>query len=149
MWALAGDQSNPINLLIQVKAAWAKMLVIGFGVPALIRSKLFGEGPSAAGPSALYDWARGKVLYSINHKSGLIKTHLTTELTKKYRSNAKFPNDLIRFVLGYIQPFYGKSELDALERDLNSLAGKGDLSALIRMAIDWTSIRAVEEWAAN
>ncbi len=51
--------------------------------------------------------------------------------------------------LGYIQPFYGKSELDALERDLNSLAGKGDLSALIRMAIDWTSIRAVEEWAAN
>src|SRR5713101_2398419 len=50
LWALAGDQSNPINLLIQVKAAWAKMLVIGFGVPALIRSKLFGEGPSAAGP---------------------------------------------------------------------------------------------------
>lgn len=65
LWALVGDQSNPINLLIQVKAGWVKMLVIGFGVPALIRSKLFGEGSSAAGPSRLYDWVRGKVLLAL------------------------------------------------------------------------------------
>lgn len=88
-------------------------------------------------------------LYSINHKSGLIKSRLTAELARKNQSSATFPDDLIKFVLAYVQPFYSKNDYDALEREMNLLARKEDLSAMSRLAIDSTGISAVEEWAAS
>lgn len=148
LWALEGDPSNPINVVIQVKSAWAKTVMIGFGVPFLIRSKLFGEGPSAAGPSALYDWAREKVLYGIHLKSGLIKEQLAVELSERYRDDTTFPDRLITFALEHVRPFYTTTELDALARDMNRVARKGNLNALIRMAIDSTSIGAIEKLAS-
>lgn len=154
-WALATDSASVVNKIIQVDSPWAKMLVVGFAVPLLLRSKLFsfGEGQNAAGPAFAYDWMRLKVLYSINQQSAEKKDELAKQLAGRHAGTANCPQQLKGFVDDYVQPFLTQSQKDTLQREFDAIQGRyagvdrlseEHLRALIRWAIDDTDIRYIQ-----
>ena len=117
-WALATGSESPINKTIQVQSPWVKMIIIGFGVPLLVRSKLFsfGENQTAAGPPLVYDWLRLKTFVSIHLKSGKKKDQITDKYAASLAGRAGLDKRIKDWVDTSVQPFATtaqRAELDA------------------------------------
>ncbi len=108
VWALLTDPHSLINQVIQVDSAPAKMFVIGFGVPLLLRSKLFafGQDQTAAGPAIAYDWFRFKTLRSINEYSARVKNRLAERLAPTLAKNTGTPTRIKDLVDDYVRPLH-------------------------------------------
>jgi hypothetical protein len=118
IWARVSDRGSAINQVIQVEAPWAKMFVVGFGVPLLLRSKLFsfGQDQVAAGPAFVYDWLRLKALYSINTESARIKGEIATRLAGALVGRAGVPEKIKELVDDYVRPFASDGEKAQIRR---------------------------------
>ncbi|HMC30868.1 MAG TPA: hypothetical protein VKL99_08520 [Candidatus Angelobacter sp.] len=154
-WALSSAPDSPINKSIQVQNPWAKMFIIGFAVPLLVRSKLFsfGENQTAAGPALAYDWLRLKTFISIHVKSGDKKDRITDKYSARLAGRAGIDTQIKDWVDTYVKPFATsaqQAELDAeFARIQARYAGAAALSQdhiskLIRWAIDNAAINYVE-----
>ncbi len=153
IWALVSDRGSAINQVIQVEAPWVKMFVVGFGVPLLLRSKLFsfGQDQVAAGPAFVYDWLRLKPLYSINTESARIKGEIATRLAGALVGRAGVPEKIKELVDDYVRPFASARRLRSRRSSTRSRAGRRpgtpchpNTCALIRWAMDMTDIRYIE-----
>ena len=156
LWALWGDSNSLINKVIQVESPLAKMFVIGFGVPLIIRSKLFsfGEGQTAVGPALAYDWVRLKTLFSINMKSAAKKGQIAAQYAKSLAGGAGLPTTIKDWVDEYVRPFVSPSDQTQLDKEFDLIqarytgagaAGEDHLRTLIRWAMDNTSISYIED----
>lgn len=155
IWALLSDRGSAINQVIQVEPPWAKMFVVGFGVPLLLRSKLFsfGQDQVAAGPAFVYDWLRLKALYSINTESARIKGEIATRLAGALVGRASVPEKIKELVDDYVRPFASDGEKAQIQKEFDAIQsrqGAGNplspehLRHLVRWAMDMTDIRYIE-----
>jgi len=156
IWAIESDPKSLINNLVQVEHPAAKMIIIAFAVPLLLRSKLFsfGDNQTPAGPAVAYDWARVKVLYDINMRSAAVKDRLADQYAGTRAGAAGFPAQVKGFVDDDVRPFATPAEKDQLQREFDAIqashTGASVLSQehfrqLIRWAMDSTGIRYMKD----
>jgi hypothetical protein len=161
IWAIGSDADSVINSIVHVQSSAAKTAVISFGVPLILRSKLFsfGEEQTPAGPALAYDWARLKVLYDINMQSAIVKDQLSEQYASTFAARAPaakaaFPATVKTMVDNYVKPFATAAEKDQLEKEYAAItaahAGANALNEdhfreLVRWAIDSTKISYVRK----
>jgi len=160
IWALESDAESVINSLIHVASPAAKTAVIAFGVPLILRSKLFsfGEEQTPAGPALAYDWARLKVLYNINMRSAIVKDRLSEEYAtifagSGHAAKAAFPAKVKIIVDNYVAPFATAAEKDQLQKEYDAInaahvgadaLNEDHFRELIRWAMDSTQISYIK-----
>ncbi len=155
-WALTTGPDSPINKTLQVQSPWGKMIIIGFGVPLLVRSKLFsfGEDQTAAGPALVYDWLRLKTRVSIHLKAGKKKDEITDKYSVTLAGRVGLDKRIKDWVDDSVQPFATtaqRAELDAEFARIQAQYTGADfldqehLRKLIRWAIDNAGISYIED----
>jgi hypothetical protein len=155
LWSLSASPASPINKAIQVESPWSKMIVIGFGVPLLIRSKLFsfGENQKAAGPALVYDWFRQKMFQSIYLKTGDKKDRITERYASQLSGRAGLDTQIKDWVDTYLKLFATPAQQAELDQEFNRIQAryqgalalsKEHLSKLLRWAMDNTAIDYIE-----
>lgn len=154
--SLHTGENSVINKIIQVDSAWAKTIIVGLGVPSLLRSRLFGgnDGKKSVGIGSVYDWVRDKVLHSLNTYSARAKDRVARAYSARLATQAGLPDLLNQWVDDELRPFKDAKELAELmkEHDRYVARQKTDpgykqvdlLRDLIRWAMDNAGVGPIE-----
>ncbi len=163
-WSLSSPNDSTINKIIQVDSPFGKMVVIGFGVPLLIRSKLFsfGEEQTAAGPAIAYDWIRLKTLVAIHRHSLKRKQAIIDKYAQSFAgrgaTRAALVGSIRDFVNVFVNPFVTPSQQAQLDKEFANInasyTGANEFStdhfrALVRWSMDNTSIQHADGQLAS
>jgi hypothetical protein len=153
--SLTSNGSDPISKVIQVSDPWQKAIIIAFGVPMLIRSKLFtiGDEKQSVGVAFAYDYVRNKVLYGLANRVSDLKDKLALKFSKTI-TDADFPDRLKERVVEVRSKFVTAPELDSMIKqfdDIQKRYSSGGLSpryiqSLIRWASDYIGLAEIESW---
>jgi len=154
-WALSTGKDSPINKIIQAESMWGKTIVIGFGVPLLVRGKLFsfGENQTAAGPAFVYDWFRLKVFERIYWKSGEIKYQIIDQYGAQLAGRNGLDNDIKDWVDAYVGLLATPAQKAELDQEFARIQArytgatalsKEHISKLLRWALDTTAINHIQ-----
>jgi hypothetical protein len=159
-WSLSTPPDSLINKSIQLQNPWAKMFIIGFAVPLLVRSKLFsfGEDQTAAGPALAYDWLRRKTFISVHVKSGAKKEQITGKYAARLAGRAAIDTQIKDWVDDYVRPFATSAQQAELDAEFTRIQGRytgaaalsqDHVAKLIRWAMDSAAISYIEEKLAR
>lgn len=149
-WALFSPAESAINRALLVEDPWLKSLVVGLGVPSLLKSKLFGgNGSTPIGISSAYEWVRIKVLRSLNSYSSDFKDRIAEKYASKLQARQDLPELLREWVRDELTPFDAarmpeiEKEFEQYKERKSEWSDSRYLQKLIRWALDKAGIPAI------
>lgn len=162
LYAFSSNQSSPINKLIQVQSDFGKMVVISFGVPLILRSRLFalGQERTAVGLAAAYEFFFHKILLLLHLKSIHVKEEIASIIASQYSAERNFPQRIKDIVdegnkifgnLGELQKEFEEMQT-VYQAQLAQMTDASEIQALtenyfktlLKWAMDNTSISYIE-----
>jgi|HubBroStandDraft_1064217.scaffolds.fasta_scaffold28170_4 hypothetical protein len=130
----------------------ARALLIGVGTNVLIRTKLIELGGNKIGFEYIYDIFRNWSVNAYKATASVMKMSIAQELSDKTIGITSFEDDLIAMIADTIN-FRDEKIKERFQTELNNIqalkSGYTNVrynEILIRMAIDYTNIRAVRKW---
>ena len=132
----------PLNTVILLPEPWQKTLAVAFGVPAILRSKIFsvGSDKQSFGPAALYEYFQEHVLYALTIKVADLKDELAQRYSSQINDNG-FPTAIFERVMTVRKRFLKPNEQAEMEKQYKDLSNqyKADQQMLRRSLIRWAA----------